>query len=183
MVDNFLADSEANPGTRIFCSIVKALKQEKNPFKVFRCNANAIVAYMKYPFAVLKFCAYLHTRRIAAAKLESIADQILKELSELRAIRIEHRQGAANNIGPMLFNDQAEIGQCLVKCYFCVCLGKGRIAGVDAGQHQEIIDDRLHACGAIHRITNEFISILIQFSAIALSYELSVTRHHAQRLL
>src|SRR3989338_2650797 len=96
MVDNFLADSEAHPGTRIFLFTVKTLKHQKNPLKVFRCNTNAIVAHMKNPFAFLKFCAYLHTRRIAAAKLEGIADQVLKELSELRAIRIEHQQGAAN---------------------------------------------------------------------------------------
>jgi hypothetical protein len=52
-----------------------------------------------------------------------------------------------------------------------------------AGKGQQVLDQTLHACGAVDCVTDIFVSLIVEFAAIAFRQQLGVGRHHTQRLL
>src|ERR1043165_2064311 len=94
---NFFADRKANPGPGILISPMQALENDKNAFKVLRLNPDAIIPDRKEPYIWLRqlgvwgrirhpLSADFYPRRLLAAELHGVTEQILKELRQLRRI-------------------------------------------------------------------------------------------------
>jgi hypothetical protein len=79
-LDDLFADSEANPGPRIPRTGMQPLKYDENSFGMFRFNANTIVGYSKQPFSFMAFHAHVNFNRLFAAKLNRVANEVLKQL-------------------------------------------------------------------------------------------------------
>ncbi|HEX8244749.1 MAG TPA: hypothetical protein VF541_14680 [Longimicrobium sp.] len=58
-----------------------------------------------------------------------------------------------------------------------------RGAGAHPRVGQQVVDQRLHAGGAVHRVGDEAVGLLVQLSVVAPGQELRVAGDHAQRLL
>ena len=83
---------------------MKALENHKNAFEVLRLNADAVIAHRENPFRTLfpgLFCGNwkrlqfgrdADLRRCRSPKLNRIADEILEQLRQLRAIGNDHRK-------------------------------------------------------------------------------------------
>jgi hypothetical protein len=79
-LDDLFADGEANPGPGILRTVMQTLKYNENPFDMLRFNADTIVRYSKQPISFLSFDADVDFNRLFAAKLNGVANEILKQL-------------------------------------------------------------------------------------------------------
>lgn len=82
MFDNLLTDGQAQPGTRIGCSGMQALKNNENLFGILWVDADTVVAYCEAPSIVALFYRDVQAWRCGAVKLERIADEILQQLPD-----------------------------------------------------------------------------------------------------
>src|ERR1700730_6357478 len=83
LFDNPLANREPNPVTGILRVRMQASKDGKDDFPVFGCDTDAVVRYRKSPLYPFPFLAYMNHRRLSAAKLDRVSDQVLKHLQQL----------------------------------------------------------------------------------------------------
>ena len=90
--------------------MVQALKNHKDALLMGRRNADAVVLDREHPLAVGLFCPDPDNRRINAAKLESIDEEILEELDKLDFIAQHRGQGSGTNLGAALFNGREQVG-------------------------------------------------------------------------
>jgi hypothetical protein len=91
-LDDAFADCQPDAGAGILAPCVQALENHEQLRAVFGRDADAIVGDRKPPPPgfVRRFDA--HARRIVLAELECIADQVLEQLYQLRAVRHHPRQ-------------------------------------------------------------------------------------------
>src|ERR1019366_3044808 len=61
--------------------------------------------------------------------------------------------------------------------------GGGQPPGGHARVGQQILDQLLHAGGAIHGVVDEVVRILVELVVVAVGQQLGVTGHHAKRFL
>src|ERR1700728_282476 len=88
-LDNLLADGEADAVARVFGASVQALKDYENIVGMLGSDSDPVVAYAELPVLACFFHLYRNQRRIVAAELESVSNEILEDLRDLRAIRPE----------------------------------------------------------------------------------------------
>ena len=75
------AHRQTDSGTGKFVSAVQPLIHDENPLEVLWIDSNSVVSDGKYPFAFAVFLGGdLHMRRIEAAVLDSVFDNMLKQL-------------------------------------------------------------------------------------------------------
>src|SRR5208283_1042016 len=95
--DDLFADGQPNAGAGILLAGVQALENLENPLGILRLDADAVVAHGKEPAAGLLLDTDVDFRRALAAELESVADQVLKQLHDLRGVHRQARQGIAGH--------------------------------------------------------------------------------------
>ena len=72
---------------------VQALEQHEDALEVLGRDADAVVAHREAPAGVARLGLDVHLRRLGAAELDRVAEQVLEQLGELR--RIGHHDAAA----------------------------------------------------------------------------------------
>ena len=122
-------------------------------------------------------------RRALGAKFERIADQILKQLRELHLVRLDCGQGAMVQIGAGLLDRLAQSAQHLIEDRTGLCRAQRQALRADARVSQQIIDQLLHAFGALDSVVNVLVGARVDLPAVAIAEELGIARHHPQRLL
>src|SRR5258708_9631617 len=85
-LDDLLADRQADPRPSIFFDRVQALEDDEDTLEVFRCDADAVFADLKRPFGRRFLRRLAKPRRPFAAELPRVAQQILEQLTQLRAL-------------------------------------------------------------------------------------------------
>jgi hypothetical protein len=95
---NFLADGQPDAGAGILRPAVQALKNHEDALLVSRSDADAVVPDCKPPGAVVFLGRDLDNRRLLAAKLEGIGEEILEELDELNFIALNGGQGSRTDL-------------------------------------------------------------------------------------
>jgi hypothetical protein len=114
-LDDFLANSKAYPRAWIVRTRMKTLKNLKNAVVILWVDADPVVADRKNPMVPVLPGVHVNARRPVTAKLDGIADDILKELQHLRRIHGELRQGLVSDNGPSFLNARLEIVDRLAK--------------------------------------------------------------------
>ena len=81
------------------------------------------------------------------------------------------------------FDGAAQIHERLLQCFLAGDFEQFLSFCSHARIGQQILDQPLHAAGAVHCESDEFIGIGVQLSLVSSGKKLRVAGHHAQRLL
>src|SRR5512139_401963 len=84
--NDFFADGKPDAGARIFCLGMESLEHDKDAVKKIPLYAYTIVTHRKYPFVALVSGPYVDAGLHVTAKLDSIADKVLKNLAYLQIV-------------------------------------------------------------------------------------------------
>ena len=158
---------------------MEPLENDKNPSGKLRVNTDPLIANRKKPFLLFPLSRYVDAWRLVAVKLEGIAQKILKDLRQLFGIAPDRRQPVVGDDG-LVFLDGAQKIVHRIGEHGSHGRGLKRLASrADPGIGEQVLNQPLHASGAIDGIGDEFIRIGVQFPSITLGEELGVTAHHA----
>src|ERR1700690_4172530 len=91
------ADGQSNASTRILCLIMQPLEYFKDPLVILGVDSDAVVADGKGPFVPVALRRDVDDWGCVAAVFESIADQVLHQLDQLRAVTHHNRQFATGD--------------------------------------------------------------------------------------
>src|SRR5581483_8156266 len=103
-LDDFLTDRKSNAGAGITFFGVESLKNDEDAVRELGLEADAVIAKREYPFPAFPPRGHPHLGRGMIAKLDGIADEILKELYELAAIAGYRRKRLADDFGAGFHN-------------------------------------------------------------------------------
>ena len=95
-LDNLLANSQADAGSRIVLAGVQPLEDLEDPLIILRVNANAVVAHREDPAPLRSLGADMNLRGLLAMELKGVANQVLKKLSDLAGV---HRESGQRIVG------------------------------------------------------------------------------------
>jgi hypothetical protein len=90
---------------------VQALKDLEDSRVELRIDANPVVADRKHPFVSASLYRYVNAWRLLATELEGVAEEVLEELHELRAVTENGRQGLARHHSASLLESHVEIAE------------------------------------------------------------------------
>ena len=115
--------------------------------------------------------------------LDGVADEVLEQLDQLHLVRQDGGQGivrhhrAASSMAPRRFMSACSNASSLeVSTQFLSFCPDARIG-------QQVLDQPLHAGGAVHREGDELVGVGVQLALVAPGQKLRVAGHHPQRLL
>jgi len=72
--DDLPAKRKTNARPRILFFTVQALKNDKNPLRVLRVDADTVIAKRETPFLTIALGRYMNGRPLIATKLDGVAD-------------------------------------------------------------------------------------------------------------
>src|SRR5271170_4952523 len=98
-LDNSLADSEPHSGSGVFGSAVKTFEYSKDLLLKLRFDPDPVVLNGKQPIAALAASCNMDAWRIRSAIMDGVADQILKDLFQLKLEHAHARKIGARDRG------------------------------------------------------------------------------------
>ena len=103
--------------------------------------------------------------RPLAAELDRVADQVLEELVELRRVARTRRQRRRVTVAPL--SSMAAAGSPAPRSTSALqSVGSNALAaGADAGVGEQVIDELLHARGAVDGVADELVGVLVELAA------------------
>src|SRR5208282_1091751 len=179
--DSF-ADRQTDAGAGIMAAGMQALEDLENAVEILGVYADAIVANVNDPAFRLLARADVDFRRAFAAEFKGVADEVLKDLDELRAVNLQAGQGIAGDLGGGGFDSGLKIAQGEVEQRLEAGGGKGAASGADAGEIEQVGDELLHAVRAVHGAGDKLHTLGVERSGQAPFEEADVTADGAQRL-
>src|SRR5579884_741120 len=166
-VDDSLTDGQANAGTGILIAGMQTFEEAKNSLLILRLNADSVVADGEDPVSVMPVRANVDGRRaLRAAVFDRVADQILKNLLQVRGAHGNEWQWIIAYVGASLVNNPRKVlprrSQRLI--------GVGDLGGFVESRHlrigEQIAHQRLHARRAATQIFQELQRLALQPVAI-----------------
>ena len=120
-----------------------------------------------------------------AAEFHRVADQVLPQHRQQRRIaeHLRQRGSRADDLGPGFLDRGRDIVQCRIQHAVQVDVGLGGVEPSDPGEGQQVVDEHLHAFGAVDREADVFRAAVVEFVAVPLLQQLAERGHLAQRLL
>jgi hypothetical protein len=183
-LDDIFADREAHSCAGEFLAPMQALKHSEYSFEVLRFDAESVVLHRKY----LLLRAVLPGRNMnsgyfGAPILDGIAEQILKQLRQLQLVGHHTRQGIVRYARPAFLDGTAKIDHRPTQGTLTRSGHEFSALRANTRVRQQILNQGLHAFGAIHREDDKFIRIVVQLALVASGNECHVAGHHPQRFL
>ncbi len=133
--------------------------------------------------AALTLAANMDFGRPAISVLQGVANQILQELTDLPAITGQRRQLIMSHHRAAFLNRHLQIGQHGFQESPEFHRRKFLAAGADARVREQISDQAMHQFGAVHRVGDILVGILVELAVLTLGQKLRVPDDHAQRFL
>ena len=93
-----LTDGEADPGTRYFTP-VQAFEYAENALVMLRRDTLAVVIHSDRPTPCLRLRGHADPRTLGAPILDSVGDEVLKKLDQLRVANAYGRERFVNDFG------------------------------------------------------------------------------------
>jgi len=128
---NFLADGESHACPWILATAVQPLKDDEDAFRVRGINADTIVPNGEEPFACTWFSRDMNAGRLIASELNRVADEVLKQLTELRLIAHHRGQMIVAYYGSTLTHCHLEIVEDILKDFLAI----GQYKRLATGSH------------------------------------------------
>ncbi len=92
VLDDLPAHGQADAGTRVSAPLVQALEDHEDPFGVLGLDPHAVVAEREQPERLVPGTGDHDPRRLAAAELQRVAEQVLEHRGEQRQLGQHQRQ-------------------------------------------------------------------------------------------
>src|SRR5208283_5736197 len=86
VLDDLLADGQADPTARVFGTRVQTAEDDKNVFRVLGRDSDSVIAHVEPPLLIGLFSLHGNHRRLLAAELDGIPDLILEDLPHVGAV-------------------------------------------------------------------------------------------------
>jgi hypothetical protein len=84
---NLFANRQTNPRARIFLAPMQTLEDHEDPVKILRVDADSVIANAQLPSSLLAPGRDMNSGCfVRPPELDSIAEQILEELRQLRSV-------------------------------------------------------------------------------------------------
>ncbi len=92
-------------------------------------------------------------------------------------------ESGSDDLGPGFLDRGGDVAQCRIQHAVQGDVGLGGVQPSDPGEHQQVVDEHLHAFGAVDREADVFRAAGVQFVAVPLLQQLAERGHLAQGLL
>ena len=146
---------------------MQALEDHEDPVAVLRVDADAVVAHDEVPAAVFTRGRDVDDRRRFAAELHGVADEVLEQLLELRRVGHDGGQGSAPDLRAALLDSAHQEGPAPLHDGLAV----GRLHLLAARPHarvaEQVVDQLLHARGAVDGVADELVGVVVELAPIA----------------
>src|SRR5574341_1244391 len=180
---HLLADRQPDAGARVLALVVQALEHHEDALVVLRLDADAVVLHFKGPFLGAFDDAHMDPGHGIRAELERVADQVLEELRELPLVGLQRRHRVVSDRGARFLDRGAQVEQRPAQRRFARHRPELLALGADARVGEQVLDQLLHARGAVDDVGHELARVALEAALVAPAEELRIARHHAQRLL
>ena len=182
---DLLRQRQADTGASIDVARVQPLEDHENLVDVLRIDTDAVVGDRDLPLVADLFGGHHDARgHPLAVELQPVADQVDEERAQQRRVAAHHRQRldarscrrrrcARAPAGPSAAattSSSADLGE------------RGRGAP-DPGEREQVVDQLLHALGAVDRERDVLVGAVVELARVAALQELAEARDLAQRLL
>ena len=182
-LNNFLTNCKAYTCPTVLLAGVQALKHDENLLKVLGRDSDSVVLDCEEPLLLFLLRSYSDSRGMNRSELEGVADQILENLGELSLVGANRWQRFMIDNGPRGVNFGLQIMQDALDQICTIDRFQFAATRIYARHHKQVVDERLHALGAIDRVFNIFVRLCVQFSLVPFRQQLHVTGDHAQGFL
>ena len=139
--------------------------------------------HRQHPLSALALHPDVDVRRLLAAELQGIADEVLEHLPQLGGIGHHGGKLGSRDHGPTLPDADLEVREHVVKHRRTI----GRLKGLAASAHprirQEVLNERMHTGGARDGVGDELMGVGIELVAVALLKQLNAPCDRPQWLL
>jgi len=98
---DLLGDRQTDAGARVLAATVQALKDQEDALDVLRLDTDAVVPQPEKPIIPPALPPNIDEDRFIAAELDSVAEQILEELYQLRFIGLTVGKGSVMTPAPL----------------------------------------------------------------------------------
>ena len=103
-IHDSLADRQADARARVLRAGVQAFEDQKDAIQRLGGNADAVVAHGEQPMVFVPRGVHVDLRRLLAAELHRVAEEVLEQLHELRAVGPDGGQFAVGDFGRRLLD-------------------------------------------------------------------------------
>src|SRR5687768_18098265 len=114
MFDDALADREADPGPRDFAA-VQPLEDTEDFLMVIRIDPDAVVLYGKPPHVAVACRAHMNARRLYAAVLDRVSDEVLKYLEDAHGGASNMRQRVRRDLRSALLDRRSQVSESIAE--------------------------------------------------------------------
>ena len=103
-LDNPATNGQADASAGIFLLCVQAAENLKDPLVVVRVDADAVVVHGDRPLFAVLLCRNVYAGWLFAVILQSVANQVLQQVRQLRRVTLDGRQRVARYRSACLLN-------------------------------------------------------------------------------
>jgi hypothetical protein len=178
-----LADRQADARARVFIPGVQALEDHEQPLRVLGIDPDPVVLDGEDPRTPVVPRRHVDPRGLAAAELDRVRDQVLEHQHELRGVGAHRRQIVVDDQRLALLDGGREVPDRLAQGGVRIGRLDRLAARPDPGVGQQVVDLPLQADGAVHRVADVLLGLVVELLSVTLGQELRVARDHPQRLL
>lgn len=108
-LDDAFYHGQTDARTAVLAACMQSLEHFEDALSVLRIDTDSIVADAEFPLRPFPCREDAYARRFAAAVLERIADQVLQQQNDLRAIAVNRRQRAGFDLRRALLYSEFQI--------------------------------------------------------------------------
>src|SRR5579875_1367496 len=167
ILDDLPAHGQPYTGARIGGPVVQPLEDHEDPVRVFGADPYAVVGYGKRPGFPVACHGYGDPRRPLAPELDRVAYQVLEDRGEERELRRDYRQRAGLDDRAGALDLRLEVRPCRLERR----LARDRCGfprdAADPAEREQVVDEDLHALGAVHGEVDVLIGLLVELAAVA----------------
>src|SRR2546423_860188 len=182
--DDLLAQRQADARPGIELLGVEPLEDDEHPLGIGLLDADTVVRHPERPLTVVLGGGDLDAGRGVTAELEGVGDHVLEEGGQERRVALDGRQGPlADDLRPGVVDGRLQVRQGPVEGLVAVDRHENLGGPADPGEGQQVVDQRLHALGAVDGELDVLIGPLVELALVAALEELAEAGHLPERLL
>src|SRR5262249_19796282 len=131
------------------------LKYLKDTVGMGHVESNTVVPYRDLPLAVVPHRRYINHGRTLPAKLDGIANQVLKYLGQLNLITIDGWKCLSIDSCPTFLNGNLQVGERIIENFIAIGGHQFSSTCVDPRVFEKISYQRVHSLGAVNGMLHE----------------------------
>ena len=163
---------------------MQALEDDEDAIGVLGVDPDPVVGHRELEHVAVAPRRDLHARRLVAAELDRVGDQVLQDEPEQRPLAVDLGQAPAHlDGGAASPRSRARASSGVLHELADVDELALALDAADPREGEQVVDQRLHALGAVDGEVDVLLAALVELPRVAALEHLAEARHLAQRLL